>query len=145
MLILNVDRISLQFLSHTLSGLFLGPIWAVATAVVGDILGMLINSAGATFTFGLTLSAAVRGLIYGLMLYKKPIKYWRTFLAVSVVTVVVDIGLNPIWMSMLYGNGYVATLLVKLPIRAVFIPIAATVLYFVAKGVTRAVKVPSKK
>ena len=141
----GVERISLQFLPHALSGLFLGPVWAVATLVMGDILGMLINSAGEAYFFGFMLSAAVRGLIYGLILYKHPIKYSRTIISVAVVSVVVDLGLNPIWMSMLYGKGFIVTLIAKLPIRAVFIPAAAAIIYFVAKGVARAVKAPHQK
>ena len=135
----GVERISLQFLPNALSGFFLGPIWSVAVLIAGDTLGMVINSAGAAYFPGFTLSAALRGLIYGLVLYNHKLKYTRTLVAVAIVSVVVDIGLNPVWMSMLYGKGYLATLVAKLPIRAVFIPAASAIVYFVAKGVIKAV------
>ena len=141
----GVERISLQFLPHALSGFFLGPVWAVATLVMGDILGMVINSAGEPYFLGFMLSAALRGLIYGLILYKRPMKYYRAVIAVSVVSIVVDLGLNPLWMSMMYGKGFWVTLVAKLPIRAVFIPLASAVIYFVAKGVVRAVGAQNKK
>ena len=140
----GVERISLQFLPNALSGLFLGPIWSVAVLVAGDVLGMVVNSAGAAYFPGFMLSAALRGLIYGLVLYKRKLKYTRTLVAVAIVSVVVDIGVNPIWMSMLYGKGYLATLVAKLPIRAVFIPTASAIIYFVAKGVIRAVGLPGR-
>ena len=140
----GVERISLQFLPHALSGYFLGPLWSVATLAVGDILGMLINSAGETFFPGFLLSAVVRGVIYGVILYKRPLKYPRTLVAVALVSVIVDLGLNPIWIAILYGKGFWVTLIAKLLIRAVFIPLAAAIIYFVAKGVVRAVGVPAR-
>ena len=141
----GVERISLQFLPHALSGIFLGPLWSVATLIMGDLLGMVINSAGEAYFPGFKLSAALRGLIYGLILYRHKLKYLRTLVAVAAVSVVVDILLNPIWMSVLYGKGYLATLVAKLPIRAVFIPLASLLVFFVAKGVMKAVGDPSNK
>lgn len=141
----GVERISLQFLPNALSGLFLGPVWSVAVLIAGDILGMLINSAGAAYFPGFMLSAALRGFIYGIILYKHKPSYLRTIISVAAVSIVVDIGLNPVWMSMLYGKGYLATLIAKLPIRAVFIPAASAIVYFVAKGVVHAVGAPKNK
>ncbi len=125
----NLDRLSLQYIPHALGGLLFGPFYAAIACVVGDILGMFINSAGLVFTPMFTASAAVRGLLYGLLLYKKPVTLKRCILAVSVVTLVVDLGLNPIWMNILYDQAYLPILLAKIPVRVIFAPLAGMLLY----------------
>jgi len=125
----NLDRLSLQYIPHALGGMLFGPLYAAIACVVGDILGMLINSAGFAFTPMFTASAAVRGLLYGLLLHKKPVTLGRCILSVSVVTLIVDLGLNPIWMNILYEQAYLPILLAKIPVRIIFAPAAGALMY----------------
>ena len=140
-----IERISLQFLAHALSGLFLGPVWAMVTVVLGDILGMLINSSSGAFFIGFTISAALKGLLYGLFLYKGKLSYLKTLLSVAAVSLGIDLALNSLWMSVYYGKGYFAVFVAKLPIRLVYIPVAALVIYLVGKGLKKALKYDKTK
>jgi len=133
----NLDRLSLQFVAHGMAGLLLGPVWGGIVGVVGDISGMLVNSSGLSFYPLLTLSAGTRGVLYGLFLYRKPLTLWRTMLACIVVTLVVDLGMNPVWMKFMYGQAYTAVLMAKIPIRAVWAPATGVVLFLIAKALKK--------
>lgn len=133
-----VDRISLQFLPNALAGMLLGPLWGAAVCILGDTVGMLINSGGFAFTPLITLACAMRGLIYGLVLYRKKIKLERCITAVAVVTVIVELGLMPVFLSVLYGRAWIAILAGKLITRLLSIPVYGFLLYFVARAMSRA-------
>lgn len=135
----SIDRLSLQFLAHAAEGMLLGPVGAALAAVAGDLIGTLINSGGMSFYLPLTVSALMRGVLYGLFFYKKPASFVRVLLACAAVTLIVDLGWNPIFLAKLYGQPYGAVFLAKLPVRLVWIPVSSVVLYFVTKALFRAV------
>ncbi len=134
----NIDRISLQFIPNALSGLLLGPVWGALSCIAGDMLGMFINPSGMSFNPLITLSAGVRGLLYGLLLYRKNASFMRVLLAVAVVTLVVDLGLNPVWLSLMYGKTWLFVLWAKIPVRIITIPVYAGALFAVIKGLANA-------
>ena len=131
-------RISLQFLPDALCGMILGPVWAMVSCVAADLLGMTLNSAGTMYYPGFTLSAAVQGLLFGLILYKGRKSLKSCLLAVLAVTVVVDAGLNCVWLHDLYGTDWKALFSLRLPILALLFPVKTAVLYGTAKLVYRA-------
>jgi ECF transporter S component (folate family) len=133
-----VDRISLQFVPNAFAGMVFGPLWAMMITVLGDTVGMLINSGGMTFTPLITIACAARGFIYGLILYKKPVSLARCVVAVAAVTIVVELGMMPLFLSVLYGKAWFATLIAKLFTRIITIPTYGVVLFAVAKGMQRA-------
>lgn len=135
----SFDRLSLQFLAHGVEGLLLGPVGAGIAAIAGDLVGMLVNSGGMSLYLPLTFSAMLRGVLYGLFLYKKPVAFPRTLLACAVVTLVVDLGLNPFFMSSIYGQAYAVILLAKIPVRLIWAPASAVLLFFVSKSLTKAI------
>lgn len=134
----NVDRISLQFVPNAMAGFIFGPYWAMLITVLGDIVGMLINSGGMVFTPLITLACAARGLIYGLFLHKRPVAAVRCLLAVAAVTAVVELGIMPLALSMLYGKAWSAIVVAKLFTRALTIPAYGFVLFSVFKAMQRA-------
>lgn len=96
----DIVRIGFGFIPIVLSAMLFGPVIGGTTAMLADILGMMIFPRGAYFP-GFTFSALVGGVIYGLVLYNKPKTVLRIFLAVLLVTVIRDLGLNTLWLSML--------------------------------------------
>ncbi|NLM61019.1 MAG: folate family ECF transporter S component [Clostridiales bacterium] len=134
----NVDRISLQFVPNALAGFIFGPYWAMVIAVAGDIAGMLINSGGMMFMPLITLACAARGLIYGLFLHKRTITVVRCVLAVAMVTAVVELGIMPLALSILYGKAWSAIVVAKLITRLITIPVYGFVLFSVIKAMQRA-------
>lgn len=138
-----VDRISMQFLANALAGAMFGPLWAVVCCVAADVLGMLLNSGGMTFVPLITLACAVRGLIYGLLLHRREPSALRSIVAVGVVTIVVELGMMPVFLSMLYGNGWWATLIAKIPVRLCTIPVYGLIVYSVSRALSAAKLMPS--
>ena len=136
----NIDRLSLQFLPNAVAGMVLSPLLAALVTACADVLGMLLNSGGLTFTPLFTLSAGVRGALYSLVLRGREVTLKRSLLAALCVTVVVDLGLNPIWISLLYGTPYKAVLLAKLPVRALWIIAQTAVIYFAGRPIKKQLK-----
>lgn len=125
-------RFSFQTVALALSGWVLGPVWACVAAVAGDLLGMLINSGGVAIIPLLTLSAAAKGLIFGLVLYKRNITLWRTALAYACVAIVCDMGLTTLGLTLSFGGTYAARLWTRLPaigIQFVVLTLLVTALF----------------
>ncbi len=116
----------------------MGPVWSAAICAVGDILGMLINSAGKPYLPLFTISAAVRGIVYGLTLHGKKPSIVRSVIAVGIVTLIVDLGMNSLWLAQMISSDWLAVFLIKLPTRLITIPVYALVLFAVWKGMESA-------
>ena len=63
-------KISFAFIPTMLCAIWLGAKWTVLLNVLGDLIGATLFPTGAFF-IGYTISTAISGLIYGLLLYKK--------------------------------------------------------------------------
>lgn len=117
-----IIRIGFGFIPIALSAIMFGPIWGGITAMLADIIGMLIFPQGAYFP-GFTLSAFLGGLIYGLLLYKKPKTILRISIAVFIISLFVDLGLNTLWLSMITGKAAMALLMPRIIKTAIMLPI----------------------
>jgi len=129
--VLKIDtiRISFGFVPVAFSSMLFGPVIGGLGAALADVIGMIIAPKGPYFP-GLTLSALLTGVVYGLFLYKRPKTTFRIALAVSIVTVFIDIILNTYWLTFILGQGYFAMLpariiknLIMLPVQVVIIKI----------------------
>lgn len=130
-------RIGLGFLPAGVCGWAYGPVMAGILCAVSDVLTFVIKPRGA-FNPVWTLVAFIPGLIYGLVLYRKPVSLWRTALAKTLETVIVRWGLNPLCMMLLLGEGgywfYLSTRLVK---NLLLLPLEVAAMYIVLKALQR--------
>lgn len=131
-----IVKISFGFLPTMLAALWLGPKWTFVISVARDLIGSLIFPSGPYFV-GYTISASVAALIYGFSLYQKDYQAWnlkqlvvRSILAVVLVIVMVNLGLNTLWTSITTGKAFLAILGTRLVTQAVTAPIH--VIVFVA-------------
>lgn len=122
-------RIGFGFIPIALSSMLFGPVIGGTTAMLSDILGMMIAPKGPYFP-GFTLSALLRGVILGLFLYKKEKSVCRVGAAILTTTLFVDLGLNTVWLSMLTGKAAVALIgerllksVVMFPVQVLMIPV----------------------
>ncbi len=106
-------RISFDYLVHVLIRALFGPTAGLLSGAVTDVLGHFIKPTGPYFP-GFTVSAMLNGVIYGLYFYEEKTSWPRILLAQLTVVVVVNLLLNTLWISMLYGSSY----WVLLPARA---------------------------
>jgi ECF transporter S component (folate family) len=124
----DIIRISFGFLPHSLSAMLFGPIVGAAAGAVEDVLGILLLPKGTPF-FGFTVSAAITGLIYGFFLYKKPKTLARITLAVLFTTVIVDLCINTLWLSILTGNAAAVIFPARLLKSVIMFPVQTAMIY----------------
>lgn len=123
-----IVRIGFGFLPVALSSIMLGPIIGGITAAVADVVRMFAFPSGFPYFPGFTFSALASGMIYGLFLYKKPKTLLRIALAVLTVTVVVDLGLNTLWLTVFMGNA-MSAFAVRLVKSLIMFPIQVALIH----------------
>ena len=128
-------RISFGFTAMAIIAMLFGPAVAVPAAIVGDLLGLVMNPSGGYF-FGFTVTAIVSSLIYSVFLFDREVPRHdisrnmghgndplgrdnrslliRALCTKTLVNFVCNVGLNSFWLSMFYGN----SMKVLLPMRA---------------------------
>ncbi len=132
-------RFSFSYLPIAASGSLYGPVVGGIVAAAGDILNLIIKPTGAYFP-GFTLNALLSGMIYGCFLYKRPISVRRTLLA-RLTVVVVELLLGTLWLSMMYGKGYMVFLPARALKAAILFPVETTLMFGMLKMMER-VKLP---
>jgi ECF transporter S component (folate family) len=129
--------ISFSYLPGAITAILCGPWCALAYAFVSDTLQYFANPQGGYFP-GYALSEMLSCFIYALFLYKRPLKLWRVIAARLVILVLVVMGLNYVWMNMMYGTlagGYYTG--ARLINNLVQLPFHALIILFVGKQLIR--------
>ena len=122
-----IVRISFTFLPIALSAMLFGPLFGGIAAALADLVGMMLFPSGPFFP-GFTLTAFLTGATYGLFLYKKPATLVQISLAVIVVTVVITLGLDTVWLWLITGQGIWAILPVRIIKALIMARIQVTVI-----------------
>jgi len=138
---IGFSSISNQFV-HYLFGPVVGAVFGGAL----DILKYLIKPTGGFFP-GFTVGAMVAGVIYGCFFYKRPLRLWRVFAAELTVSVICNMLLGTLWLSMLYGKGFLVLLPMRVVKNLIMWPINSVLFYSIgrtleAAGVFRLIKEP---
>ena len=129
-------KISLAHLAVAPTAILFGPVAAGLQGALSDILGFLLKPSGPYFP-GFTLSAALLGVIYGMLLYKTKQATWQIIAARVVVCVVINIGLNTLFLTMLYGPSRLATLPLRVMKNLIQLPIDCLLLGAMCRLVRR--------
>ena len=82
------------------------------------------------FFFGFTFNAMLSGLIYGTLLYRRPVSIKRIVIAEFLVKLVINCGLNTLWISMLYGKAFFVLLPMRLLKNVIMLPIDSAIVFF---------------
>lgn len=133
-------RISFGEIPLMIGGLLFGPIIGGISGLAADIIGVMINPQG-VFHPGFTLSSMLWGIIPGILgIYFKntgdksnPFTVQRIVLTVSICMVVISLGLNTLWLSTLYGKGF----MVLLPARIITVLISVPINSFIIKSLIK--------
>ena len=97
-----------------------------------DLLKYVLKPDG-PFFFGFTFNAMLSGLIYGTLLYRRPVSIKRIVIAEFLVKLVINCGLNTLWISMLYGKGFIALLGPRVIKNVIMLPIDSFILFLCEK------------
>lgn len=130
-------KIGFAYIVNEMAGMLFGPAVGGIMGGLADLLKYLVKPTGPFFP-GFTISGFCGGMIYGLVLYKKPLSVKRVILANFLVTVFVNIILNTYWLTLLYGNGFLALLPARIIKQIIMLPIEVILFYSVTKVLTKA-------
>ena len=130
-------KFGFSFIANELTAMMFGPVVGGVMAGIADIIKYLLKPTG-PFFFGFTFNAILGAVIYGMMLYKKPISFKRILASKVVVAVVVNAFLNTYWLSILYGNAFFAILPLRLLKQIITVPLQALLLYTVVEVLEKA-------
>lgn len=129
-----VVRIGFGFLPIAIIAMMYGPLSAGISYVIGDFLGMALFPSGPYFP-GFTLTAFLTGIAFGVFLYKKPKTWTRIIGAVLTVCLVLNLGLDTYWLSIIMGQGYLALLPTRIMKAVLMIPIQSVIIGIIWKKV----------
>lgn len=130
-------KISFAFLANEVTALLFGPAVGGIMAGIADIIKYLLKPTG-PFFFGFTFDAMLGGVIYGMILYRKPLTFRRILSAKITVMVIVNIILNTYWLTVMYGSSLAAVLPVRIVKECMMLPVETALFYGVARMMTKA-------
>ena len=133
----TIVHVSLGFIGSVMLGYLFGPVWGSIGGGISDLVSSALFGNQGGFFLGFTLSAMIGPFIYGLVFYQKPVKVWRIILATLLVTVVVNIGLNTLWVHLLYGMDFRVVLIQRIPKEAITPWLEMIISYFVLNALSR--------
>lgn len=117
-------KISFGFLPLVITAILLGPVEAGIVGAMADFIGAVLFPVGAYFP-GMTLTAMLTGIVWGMFLYKK-FSIPRVICAAAINNFLLSMLLNGYWISILYGSPFAGILQVRVP-QAFFMFIAQIV------------------
>lgn len=130
-------KVGLGFIGTVLLAYFFGPLWGSVGGGISDLVSSAIFGNQGGFFIGFTITAMVGPLIYALFLYNKPLKIWRIVVATILTTLIANIGLNTLWLHLMYKMNFTAALIQRLPKELIVPWIQMIVIYFVLQAVSR--------
>ena len=126
--ITSAIRISFAYLPVAIAGLLYGPIVGATLGGTVDLLNFVVKPGG-SFSPGFTLSAILTGLLFGLLLYHKPISLKRITISNFSVGILCNWFLNSIWLPAMYGVPLWTNLLTRGPVQIIMAIINTVLLY----------------
>lgn len=125
-------RIGFSMVPNRIVDFAFGPVAGGIFGGVLDILKYFMTPAGSSGSFfpGFTLSSILTSILYGMILYRRPLTLPRVIVAEVLEKIFIDLILNTIWLSILYGTpfwvnlfgtGRIIAKLVQLPVDIVIV------------------------
>ncbi len=132
-------KISFAFLPLCIIGALYGPVFGGLVGIAADLISYAISPAGPYF-IGFTISGFLSGFIYGIFLYKKNVSLPRVIFAKLTISLFVQIGLNSVWLKLLYGTPIIAMMPTRLLKNAALLPIEVALMFTVLKALEKLTK-----
>lgn len=128
----------LGFLPVAIAGMLMGPVFGALTGAVGDVVNyLLFTHAYGPYFPGYTLTALLSGLWYGRVLYGKKLNWSSAALAIAPVILIGEIGLNSLWVYIMYYKTFWANLLMRLITNVIECPLKILLLMFMGRAMER--------
>lgn len=123
----SILSIGFTFVPLMLSGIILGPKYSILIATLSDLIGALLFPFGSYFV-GYTISSLLTGLVYGFLLYQKEFQVNKSFfirliIAILIVTIIINGGLNTLWLVITSKKAFLAILPTRILKQLIMIPV----------------------
>lgn len=133
----NLLEIGFSGVVPGICGLYYGPMLSGLAGIVVDTIEYLLRPSGPYFP-GFAINEFVAGFLFGLFFYKREEISWKRILMAQLsVSIINNLILTPLWLSMLYGNTFYAIWAGRIVIQIIRFPIDFILLYVVIKSVLR--------
>lgn len=103
-------KLGFGFAAVALSAMLYGAAWAGMTAAIGDLVGSLLFPTGAYFP-GFTATAAITGIIFGILLHGQRPDIKRCFLAALLNCILVTLILNSLMIILVFDPAAIGPLM----------------------------------
>lgn len=117
-----IVKIGFAFLPLAVTGMLFGPVYAGAAGAISDFVGALLFPIGPYFP-GFTLTNLLTGVVFGLLLFNKEKTWLRICIAVGISTLLLSLCLNTLWISVMYGKGFLGLLPTRILQNVLMAPI----------------------
>ena len=131
-------KIGLSGLPNQIVDFMYGPAAGAIFSGALEIIKYVLKPDGPYF-FGFTLSSVIAGAIYGSILYRRPLTIWRVLAAQVLVKAVVNLGLNTLWLVILYHKAVWVLFPARLTTNLIRLPGDVIVMYLMLKAVERTI------
>lgn len=130
-----IVTIGFGFVPIMLAAMALGPARGAIVGGTADFLGAMLFPIGPYFP-GFTLSAALSGVIYGLLLHDRRPRLRHAALAALLVNLVCSLCLDTLWLYLIMNTGVLALLPARLIKCAVMVPIQILLIQIAGRQLT---------
>ena len=118
----------IAFLALAAAAFYGGPIMGMSVGIAGDIISYFVTPQSAPFFPGFTLTYAVLGFLFGLLLYHSRITPLRAFLA-GLAEFFISCTLSTFWLHLMYGMEWKYLLTIRLFKNAISLGVYSVLLF----------------
>ena len=130
-------KIYFSFLVVGLGCACYGPVVGMLAGGIIDTVGFLLAGYGEPYFPGYLLTAVLSGLIYGVLLYRRPVSIPRLIVLRLLINFGNNVALGSVWKAMLYGKGYLYYFTTGLVKNAVLLPLEVFLMWMVLRAADR--------
>lgn len=127
-------RLSFGFVPISIFAVLFGPLPAGIMAAAADLIGTAFLGFGVFFP-GFLLTDFLYGIIFGYFLYKKPVTVKRAFIPFILIALLLNLGLNTIWLTLFYGKAWEFFFYGRLVKNIVWVPFQVLIFYAVYRAI----------
>lgn len=131
-------KVGLSGLPNQVVDYLFGPAAGAIFSGALEVIKFTVRPDGIYFP-GFTLSSILAGLIYGGILYRRPLTLLRVFVAHLCVKTFINIGCNTLWLIILYRKAVAVILPARVMTNLVRLPVDVVVTFIILRTVERVI------
>lgn len=127
-----IVKIGFGFVPVVLCAILFGPAWAGFAAAAGDFLGAILFPMGA-YNPGFTVSAALGGIVLGVLLHRAEVGKIQIGIAVIINCLILSLCLNTFLIGWFYSVPFKVLLISRITQNLVMVPVEFFTIWFLER------------